>query len=303
MNSPLVSVVMSIYNEPLDWIQLSIDSILNQTFKDFEFLIINDNPSRKELSIYLDKINQKDNRIKILTNEENIGLTKSLNIGLRNARGQYIARMDADDISYPSRFEKQVDFMESHPDIIVCGTKVKVFGKKAFLSYDTAFEKDEDIRGQMILNSGFAHPSVFIRKEILYKNNISYDENYKTAQDYKLWYDLRLYGKFANLKEKLLKYRCSTNQVSYVNKTNQNSNRDLIRGWFKKEYLSEIHSNDANKFRVTNNKQSSYALREQVFYNCTFKKLLRFWMNHNTAATIKEKIIITLRSLKQLTLK
>ena len=101
---------MSIYSEEEEWIRESIDSILNQTFSDFEFIIINDNPNRDKNNSLLTEYTRIDNRIIIITNEENIGLTKSLNKGLEIARGKYIARMDADDISLPTRFEKQVDF-------------------------------------------------------------------------------------------------------------------------------------------------------------------------------------------------
>lgn len=294
MGHPQVSVVMSVYKEPLEWITQSIDSILNQTYSNFQFLIINDNPFDLKLRDFLNQYQTIDSRIIVINNKENIGLTKSLNIGLKQSEGKYIARMDADDISYPKRFEKQVEYMESHPEVIVCGTKVKAFGRKSFLSYDTAFERDEDIRGQMILNSGFAHPSVFIRKEILITKGIFYDENYKTAQDYKLWYDLRAYGKFANLGDILLKYRCSTEQVSYKNKTNQSSNRDIIRNLFKNEYLSELQP-DNHSYKTT----LSYIIREQAFYEGTFKIILKYWMNHHTAATVKEKVMLTIRAIKQ----
>ena len=98
-----ISVVMSVYNEPVDWIRQSIDSILNQTFRYFEFIIINDNPEGISQKKMLKDFAAKDNRIKIIENEENKGLTKSLNIGISKATGKYIARMDADDISMPDR--------------------------------------------------------------------------------------------------------------------------------------------------------------------------------------------------------
>ena len=108
---PKLSVVMSVYNEPTEWITQSIDSILNQTFRDFEFIIINDNPEREENESLLNSYSQKDKRIVVIKNEQNLGLTKSLNIGINEAKGDYIVRMDADDYSFPERFEKQVQFM------------------------------------------------------------------------------------------------------------------------------------------------------------------------------------------------
>lgn len=215
LRDPRISVVMSVYNEPLKWISQSIDSILNQTFSDFEFIIINDKPDRSELSAFLENYAQKDKRIKLITNPTNLGLTKSLNIGLRQSKGEYIARMDADDISMPKRFEKQVAFMDSHPDVIVCGTKISYFGNVPLFTYnDWIHEKDEDIKGQLISNSCFAHPTVFIRKATLVSHSIEYDEEYKQSQDYRLWEILADFGKYANLKENLLYYRISNNQVS-----------------------------------------------------------------------------------------
>ena len=111
---PKISVLMSVYNEPVDWMRQAIESILNQTYKDFEFIIVNDNPEREENQLFLNEYRDKDSRIIILCNEHNIGLTKSLNKGLAVANGEYIARMDADDIALPERLEKQLVFMEQH---------------------------------------------------------------------------------------------------------------------------------------------------------------------------------------------
>ena len=121
---PKITVLMSIYKEPIDWMILSIDSIIEQTYKDFEFIIINDNPERLDNTKLLEKYLKKDSRIKIVNNSENIGLTKSLNKGLAVSTGEYIARMDADDISLPTRFEKQIAFLESNPNVIVLGTNI-----------------------------------------------------------------------------------------------------------------------------------------------------------------------------------
>ena len=128
-----VSVLMSVYNEPEEWMRVAIDSILGQTFTDFEFIIINDNPKRKLNREILSDYAKQDKRIVILENEENIGLTKSLNKGLKVAKGKYIARMDADDISLSDRLEKQVNFMEEHPEVGVCGANILCFGDRCQL--------------------------------------------------------------------------------------------------------------------------------------------------------------------------
>lgn len=228
-----LSVLMCVFNEPIKWIDEAIKSILNQTFKEFELIIINDNPERDDFKIYFNELIKNDNRVRVHHNSENFGLTYSLNIGLGICKGRYMARMDADDISMPGRLAKQVAFMDNNPNVIVCGTDVKYFGRPSILKGKAIFRKDVDIRGQMLLDSGFVHPSVIIRKEILDKNMIRYDENFRTAQDYKLWLDLSPYGEFANLKEVLLHYRLSTKQISKVSTTNQTQGRQYVSERFR----------------------------------------------------------------------
>lgn len=213
---PKISVVMSVYNEPLKWIQESIDSILQQTFTDFEFIIINDNPQNKELYNFLVKNEAKDNRIIIINNDTNIGLTKSLNKGLDKAKGEYIARMDADDISLLDRFEKQVTFLENNTKIGVCGTGIKTFGHLENIIFHP--EKMDEMC--LFLDSPIAHPTVMLRKKIL--NGVGYDESFKVSQDYALWARLYKEGtQFYNIQEVLLNYRYSDVQISSKRKSLQ----------------------------------------------------------------------------------
>ena len=127
-NSPLVSVVMSVFVEPEKWLRNAIDSILTQTYSNLEFLIINDNYERMLNKRVLDEYAHTDKRIRIITNQSNQGLTKSLNKGISIAQGKYIARMDADDFSLPNRIERQVAFLELNSEVIVCGTNIAYFG-------------------------------------------------------------------------------------------------------------------------------------------------------------------------------
>ena len=206
---PTISVIMSVYREPLDWIQESIDSILQQTFIDFEFIIVNDNPERTELNAFLKANRIKDNRIIIINNEKNIGLTKSLNKGLDCAQGRYIARMDADDIAMPTRFEKQVNLLELRGDVGVCGSHIHYFGASDFICKYP--ETAEDMF--WFLKSNMAHPAVMIRKSIL--NGIYYNPRFVVSQDYALW--IRLYEEgvvMYNIQEVLLRYRKSAEQIS-----------------------------------------------------------------------------------------
>lgn len=295
-----VSVLMSVYGEPLDWIQTTVESILNQTYADFEFIIINDKPDRKELSDFLNDLSQRDGRIKIHTNKQNIGLTKSLNVGLKLCTGKYIARMDADDIAFPSRLEKQVHYMDQHPEVIVCGTDVELFGAKNFLSYTSLFEDDVDIRGQMLCNSGLAHPTVIIRRSTLVDNNIQYDETYRSAQDYRLWEQLCKFGKFHNLPEKLLRYRLSEQQVTKKLGSDQTNNRDQINARFAAmNNAGELISvpEDVDSATKIRKKIESYSLRADFYKDFSIKSLAKFLVNNKTKCSGREITFMVIYAL------
>ncbi|WP_053362684.1 glycosyltransferase family 2 protein [Bacillus sp. FJAT-27251] len=199
-----VTVLMPVFNGE-KYLKQAIKSILRQTYKNFEFLIIDDGSTDKSVKIIK---TYKDPRIRLVRNKKNIGLIKTLNKGLSLARGEYIARMDCDDISLPKRLEKQVEFMDQHPDIGVCGTAVKLIGKKV----KWQFPSDPDhIKCQLLFANTIAHPTAMIRKKVL--NNIKY-EKYAHAEDYHLWVTLSNKTKLTNLPEILLKYRQHSKQVS-----------------------------------------------------------------------------------------
>lgn len=208
---PTISVLMSVYNEPIDWIKQSIDSILMQTFSDFEFIIINDKPDRFELAEFLEEESRKDSRIKVHTNSENIGLPASLNKGISISKGRYIARMDADDISLTNRLKEQIIFMETNPAIGICGTYVRTIDEngniaKRFWQMHTP----ESLRDAIISYCPFVHPTVIARREIFEKYR--YDENCRVAQDWNLWLRVVEDVNFANIPEILLYYRIHHNQ-------------------------------------------------------------------------------------------
>ena len=239
-NKVSISVVMSIFNEKEDWLIGSISSIINQSFKDFEFIIINDNPNKELNDHMLDKFRLTDSRIIIVNNNENLGLTKSLNIGFKKARGKYIARMDADDISLPERLARQFDFMENNKEIVACGSFIRVFGKinKTDKSLPTNCNQFKNI---LLIKNPLPHPTAFIRNEIIQKNKIKYDERYKYSQDYGLWSELSIYGFLTNIPEVLLHYRVADNQISIKNKKEQTLCAQSIRLELLKRELKNIH--------------------------------------------------------------
>lgn len=206
--NPKVSVLMPVYNcRP--FIEESVNSILNQTFTDFEFIIIDD-CSVDGTFEYLQTLT--DPRIKLVRNEKNSGIAISLNLGIEMVKGIYIARMDGDDISFPDRFAKQVMFMDEHPEIILCGGGYQSIGSSNFIFIPKS--SHEDIILYLMNYSPIAHPTVFFRTKILKNNNIRYQPEYVPAEDYKMWTVLSEYGKFANLTDILLYYRVHKNQIS-----------------------------------------------------------------------------------------
>lgn len=293
---PRVSVLMSVYSEPLEWIKQAIDSILNQTFSDFEFIIINDKPDRTELADFLELEARKDIRIKIHTNTVNLGLTKSLNVGLKLCKGKYIARMDADDISMPTRFAKQVAFMDTHPEVIVCGSRINIFGRRLRFSFNCFFENDIDIRGQMLHNSGIAHPSAIIRHDILRQHNITYDESFKSAQDYRLWEQLWDFGKFHNLQTPLIYYRISKHQITNAKRESQQVLRKIVKNAIKIKISDNLQTLSTEGSQII----QSYLYRAKVYDAPNISYLYVFLKNNHTKCSKKEILYISLRVFKKL---
>ena len=233
MDTPLVSVLLPAYNAQSTIVE-SINSILSQTYQNLELIIINDGSTDTTAQ----KIQSvSDKRIRYYENDGNKGLIYTLNRGIRLSQGVYIARMDADDISLPTRIEKQVALMESSRNLIVCGTDISFFGSYSKLKSASnsflCFSSPSEFRYFLIKGPGFAHPTVMIRKSILDKYKIFYDADFLFAEDYKLWIDLMSYGDFCNIKEKLLIYRLSDTQISQPSNLKQIENTKKCR-W---EYL------------------------------------------------------------------
>ncbi|NBJ94043.1 glycosyltransferase [Parablautia muri] len=212
-----ISVLMCVYDTPVNYLQEAIDSILNQNFSEWEMIIVDDGSNQQTVEV-LKKYAKKNNQIKIIRNKQNLGLTKSLNIGLKKCSGRYIARMDSDDISLVDRLNRQYKYMEEHQEVDVLGVNVENFGDKSI--YQPKFRNymnDTNVfRVKMLFNNvGPRHPSVMIRKSFLDENNILYQEKMVKAQDYALWVDCIEAGAiFACLNEKLLLYRIHKEQIT-----------------------------------------------------------------------------------------
>ena len=256
-SSSLVTVIMPAYNTGL-YIRQAIESILNQTYQNFEFLIYDDSSTDNTVQIIE---SYTDERIRLYKKEKNTGYTNSLIKGIAEAKGKYIARMDSDDISHFHRLEKQVNFLEKNNEYGLVGSYVQTITSSDFSQVWKFPVDDADIRLFAIINSPFAHPSVLIRKEVLIKNQLTYSLSYEPCEDYKLWYDLLKVTKGKNLDEVLLYYRQHQNQTSILNKNKliENSNKvrqlvfsdlfniqlneeDLVTNYF---FFNEIQANSA----------------------------------------------------------
>lgn len=237
MKNPKVTVLMSVYNGE-KYLHEAIDSILNQTFSDFEFIIVDDGSTDMTNNIIR---SYKDTRIKVLKNPTNIGLTKSLNIGLQKAKGEYIARMDADDISFPERLCKEVNYLDHNPKYAVVGTFAEIIDSESNeIGKEERPTSSFQIKKLLKVGNCFAHGSVMIRKKYLYETGF-YDETFKRSQDYDLW--LRMAQKFqlANIPQYLYAWR---------------NHRDNIENKFPEEqkiYASLALKNKNKKRSLLNN--------------------------------------------------
>ncbi len=222
---PKVSVLMPVYNGAR-WVADAIDSILRQTFADFEFIIINDGSTDNSAQI-IESFN--DARIRFINNPDNRGLISVLNLGLELCGGEYIARMDCDDIAMPTRLAQQVEFMDANPWVAMCATAIKMFGPKIESHIHSYEEADVHITDLVRYNPVW-HPTVMMRAEFLHRFGLRYNPDCIAAEDYDMWFQiLRHGGVIKNLPFVGLEYRV---------------HGDSITG-----SMSQIQLNTANKIR------------------------------------------------------
>ncbi|MBU1667540.1 glycosyltransferase [bacterium] len=247
--NPTISVVMPVYNAE-NYLDEAIQSILNQTYKDFEFIIINDGSTDKSLEI-IEKYKNIDIRITLI-NRENRGLIASLNEGVEKAEGKYIARMDADDISLPERFEKQIELMEKDT-LDICGCHYFMINENNEY-IDTALVplKHASFMNYLSITTPFAHPSVMIRRNFIIKNNLYYgNTKYKSAEDYALWIEFwNGDAKLGNVNEFLFKYRDFGESLSKKNKKGiSNDKRKISKNFIinnKNQILNYLNQTNVN---------------------------------------------------------
>ncbi|MCF8461081.1 MAG: glycosyltransferase family 2 protein [Flavobacteriales bacterium] len=235
---PLVTVLMPVYNAE-KYVGEAIESILNQTFQDFEFLIINDGSTDNSFAVIQ---SYKDERIRVLNLEQNVGLVKALNIGLNEIHSEYIVRTDADDISLPNRIETQVNFMQQHKNVGVCGswfdTKDDAEKKSDGVRY---LSSDEEIRLKHLYQIHVSHGTAIIRNSVLKENSIYYSSFFNHAEDYDIFDRIGMVSELANIKQVLYVVRLHDSNVSktfgHVQKDNS---LGVKRRIFKRLGLTDI---------------------------------------------------------------
>jgi hypothetical protein len=192
------------------FIEEAVASILQQQYQNFELLIIDDGSNDQTHSLAT-RLSRHDKRVHVLWQEKS-GIVAALNHGISRATGKYLARMDADDIAHPMRLSKQVEKMETEPQLVACGTDFIKFGDST--QYVPTPRTDDDCKSLLMIESCFAHPTVMMRTQIIKQHGLEYKADAEYVEDYRLWVDLAPYGAFANIPLPLLQYRIHGGQVS-----------------------------------------------------------------------------------------
>lgn len=221
---PLVSILMPV-RDGARYVQAAIDSILAQTMHDFELIALDDGSTDETPDILAAC---DDSRLVVVTQEPR-GLVETLNGGLEIARGTYVARMDADDVAVSRRLELQLAFMESHPDVGIVGSSVRLIDEAGTVHGARPCATDEvEIRWESLLENPFMHSTVMLRSEVLQRHSLTYDDDFRAVEDYDLWMRLLRHAKGANLAEPLVLYRFHEANVGKTAKSIQMANLDRV---------------------------------------------------------------------------
>ncbi|MDD3474457.1 MAG: glycosyltransferase family 2 protein [Candidatus Dojkabacteria bacterium] len=229
-SKPLVSIVIPVHNGE-KYIKEAIDSCLNQTYENREIIVVDDQSDDNTLNILRDY----KEKIRVIPVKKQNGLGNVINIGIRASKGEYIARMDADDVMYPNRLEKQLEYMQSNPNCVAVGGQIDIIDKDGNITGHRKYAvEDRDIKKNLFLFQPFAHPAVTLRKSSLEEVGL-YPENIWKVEDVKLFLLLSKEGEFHNIEDTVLKYRMTFNTQSQSNMLDHFKKSNEIRKWAKKE--------------------------------------------------------------------
>lgn len=291
MTAPSVSVVMPAYNAE-KYLREAIDSILSQTYTDFEFIIINDGSTDATKEIIQ---SYTDPRIVYIENEVNSGICVTLNKGLDAARGKYIARMDSDDIALPNRLETQVRYMEAHPEIGVAGSDIEIFyenGEKSqIVNYDT---DAESCKANLIFSATLAHPAAFIRTSVLNDHQLRYDSFFHGMEDHHLWWRIAKLSKITNIPKVLLRYRQHTSQITRQSSTPEFKER--LRAFITQRVNdcgAILDSRETKAFCLYHEDIESFDKESLSYFISACRKLLKSIKHNKTAHYSAQKMVFS----------
>lgn len=238
-----LTILMPVYNGE-QFLTETIDSVLTQTFNDYDFLIINDGSTDNSESIIK---SYKDTRIKYLSNEVNLGLVKTLNKGIELTNTEFLARMDADDLWEPSKLDKQIRLMDENPEVGLCGTSVRKFGN---INGDFIFPRNnETLKVGFLFYCTMSHPSVVYRTSFLKESGLRYRSEYFPAEDYKMWIDCIDKTQVRNIPEILVYYRQHEQQICQEKQDSQKEKTDNVRMEILKKIYPKI-TEDEKQFHL-----------------------------------------------------
>lgn len=236
--TPLVSVLMPVYNG-MPYLPMAVESILNQSFKDFELIIVDDCSTDDSLQ-YLKTI--KDKRLNLISLQQNKGVTGALREGMARVRGKYIARLDADDIALSERLQVQIDFLDTNPKYGLVGSSVSTMDSAGvILSQNSRGVDDLEIRWKMLFKNPFVHSTVVFRKSIIDSFGLNYAEPH--AEDYHLWNDMIQHTKGCILKDLLVQYRIHDKSWTTTKSDKQSNARKGLSFKLVNQIFSESGSN------------------------------------------------------------
>jgi glycosyltransferase involved in cell wall biosynthesis len=315
MNNPKISIIMSVYNSER-FLAEAIESILGQTFKEFEFIIINDCSTDNSLKI-INEYKRNDERIRLIENSQNIGLTKSLNLGIKVSKGRYIARIDADDIALNKRLEIQYNYLEKNKDIFLIGAGAYNFSSSinaAFTTIHKPLTDHLDIKERLYNKNCIYHPTIMFRNE-----KFLYREKFVYAQDYDFYLLLLSKNKnLSNIAEPLNRYRINDGAISWVNKGKQKLfgnkakefyhqklkyGKDEYDNFNPNEILNIDVENTDNKVILESEIKASFKLnnfkRARLFCKKYFKSYgyLSKWLKYYLASFFGRRIVNILRRI------
>lgn len=260
---PLISVIMSAYNEKEEWIRSAIESILNQSYKDIEFIIVLDNPKNNDLENIILEYKNKDNRIVYIKNSKNEGLVNSLNRAIMNVNGDFIARMDADDISFTDRIEKQVEFMVNNPNISLTCTKAIIINENGEQIGESKKYKDElTLMNALKYKNDVIHPTWMLRADVIKGTVIDGYRHVPYAEDYDFMCRLLL-NKYRvyQLNENTLYYRLRKSGITQSKFYDQIKIACYISNLYKKDSKNGTNSFSYEEIERVINEEDNFILK------------------------------------------